>query len=259
MAAKLASYERPPVVEVVMGVQFQALSALLSPHTGLFWETIRDQYPKCREVATLVEQKEDFSGNVQAIGLNIAVEEPQVPRLWFEDDNGEWLVQLQRDRFLHNWRLTSKRPYPRYKAVKPAFLVRWKQFLAFVRKHKLGTVVPNQYEITYLNHIGLEEAPLGDMFPDFRWNGDGKTIRAPDSTAISCVFTAPDRKRRLRTSIRPARHKERGSIIVFELTVRGFDNEVSLGNWFDAGREWIVTAFDEMTSSDAHKQWGRSK
>jgi uncharacterized protein (TIGR04255 family) len=257
MAEKLPSFERPPVVEVVIGVQFHALSAFLAPHMGLFWETIRSRYPTCKESPTISAQLEDFT-RAAGIGAETSIEIMQtapLPRVFFEEPSGEWLIQVQRDRFLHNWRLISQHAYPRYTAVKPAFVREWKNFCNFVQDSNLGEIHPIQYEITYLNQISTED--VGDVFPDFKWDKKGKTIPSPESTSISCSFVARDKKSRLRASIRPAWHLTLGSILVFELTVRGFDADADLEEWFDSGRKWIVTAFAEFTSPKWHKQWGR--
>ncbi len=258
MAEKLPSFERPPVVEVVIGVQFHPLSAFLAPHMGLFWETIRSRYPTCKENPTISGKIEDFtkaagSGGEPSIEI---MQTAPLPRVFFEEPSGEWLIQVQRDRFLHNWRLISQQHvYPRFEVVKPAFLKEWKNFCTFVGDNDLGEIHPVQYEITYLNHISTEN--VGEVFPDFKWDKKGKAISPPESTSVSCSFVAGDKKSRLRASIRPAWHLTLGSILVFELTVRGFDADAKMEEWFDRGRKWIVTAFAEFTSAKWHKHWGR--
>ncbi|MFQ5734475.1 MAG: hypothetical protein ACE5KM_21275, partial [Planctomycetaceae bacterium] len=47
---------------------------------------------------------------------------PDLPRVFFEDESGNWLIQIQRDRFLHNWRVsTDESEYPRYPEVSRRF------------------------------------------------------------------------------------------------------------------------------------------
>jgi len=37
----MPSYENPPVIEVVCGVQFKPIKNFLSVHFGAYWETIK--------------------------------------------------------------------------------------------------------------------------------------------------------------------------------------------------------------------------
>lgn len=43
--ADLPDYDNPPVNEVVIGIQFDQL-AITGAHIGLFWEELRDEFPK---------------------------------------------------------------------------------------------------------------------------------------------------------------------------------------------------------------------
>ena len=240
-----------------MGVQFRALDALLTPHAGLFWETIRREYPTCKELGQIVPQLEDFSkpGGLE----NKEFEIGQFPRILFEHDSHQWLVQLQRDRFLHNWRLVANGSYPRYEAVSTAFFQQWNNFLEFVRANNLGAIEPTQYEITYLNEItpwGSGD-DIGRIFPDFVWHDRHVFLNRPESVSFNATFLSDDRSSRLRANARPAKHLTRGDVLLFDLTVRGFDHGNDLPAWFGAGREWIVRAFADLTSNEWHDRWGR--
>ena len=45
----LPSYENPPVVEVALSVQFEGPQTLRTPELGLFWQGLRDRFPKLEE------------------------------------------------------------------------------------------------------------------------------------------------------------------------------------------------------------------
>lgn len=245
-----------------MGVQFSPLTSFLTPHVGLFWQTIRDRYPTCKEQPTIASRIEDLSkpGAITGDAIFELSASAPLPRVFFESPSGDWLIQLQRDRFLHNWRLVTPNLYPRYPAAKSAFFAEWTKFSAFIRENDLGKIEPIQFEITYLNHIfpWNDVQDIGEVFPDLRWSSENKTIPPPETTTVSRSFVSKDKKSRLRTTMRPARHTTHGSVIVFELTVRGFDADSGMEEWFDRGRAWIVTAFAELTSREWHAKWGRS-
>lgn len=263
MAPQLPSFERPPVVEVVMGVQFRPLG-LSVPYFGLFWQTVRSKYADVSENPPIVPQKEDFSrpGALEGIGLQVT-QVPPLPRVFFAEGNGNWLIQLQRGRFLHNWRSVSVEDlYPRYPAVREKFFAQWSNFRQFVSEHEeLGSINVTQLEITYLNHIAPwpDDSELGELLPDFQWRKGDRLLGKPEACNISYAFTSDDKRTRLRATIRPGIHKEKGDILLFELTVRGAPKDDDLEAWFDEGRRWIVTAFADLTSEKWHEKWGRTQ
>jgi hypothetical protein len=56
----VSHFERPPVVEVAISVQFQPVTALRTPHLGLFWLELRDRFPKIQELPPLPPVIESF-------------------------------------------------------------------------------------------------------------------------------------------------------------------------------------------------------
>jgi len=261
MDSHLPSFDRPPVVELVMGVQFEPLKKLQASYLGLFWETVRDAYSKCSENPPITPQLEDLGrpGALKDMGLQLS-QVPPLPRVFFEDASGQWLIQLQRDRFLHNWRCGPREGgYPRYPAVRERFFSQWSNFQQFVADNELGDINVTQLEITYLNHVApwTDKSEVGDVFPDFRWRKGDRLLGKPEACNISCAFTSSDSPSRLRATVRPGIHPEKGNIVLFELTVRGVAEEDDLESWFDNGRRWIVTAFADLTSDEWHKKWER--
>jgi uncharacterized protein (TIGR04255 family) len=182
--------------------------------------------------------------------------------VFFECADGPWLIQVQRDRFLHNWRYYSgKEVYPRYPTVRKAFLDQWSHFSGFVDTNNLGPINVTQLEITYLNHIvpWTDDSELGEVFPDFRWRSGARLLDKPETCRVALSFVSSDKSSRLRATIRPGVHQEKGKVLLFELTVRGVAKPGEFDAWFDAGRQWIVTAFADLTSDEWHRKWGRTQ
>ena len=261
MTEELPSFNQPPVNEVVMGVQFQALSGLLAPHVGKFWSMVGGDYPQCSEHPPITSAIENFEapGAVVRLGLTLSTI-PDLPRVFFEDATGQWLIQIQRDRFLHNWRAGADDAiYPRYPEVKRRFFEQWGRFQEFIQQNNLGTVQITQLEITYLNRIPLSSSKLREVFPDFQWRVAERSLSPPESMSVLCSFKSDGAPKRLRVSIKPAIHQDQ-QVMRFELTVRGglFDGEAP-EDWFSDGRAWIVRAFADLTSEAWHSKWGRSE
>lgn len=95
-------YDNPPLTEVVCGILFQNLESFLTPHVGLLWEKFKLDYPYCQEVAPLAPAIEQFGESLD-VEFDL-IDIPPLPRVWFLNENGSEIIQIQRDRFLHNWK-----------------------------------------------------------------------------------------------------------------------------------------------------------
>ena len=60
MPERTPDYDRPPVVETYLGVQFSPLVKFSIPHFGLYWAKIRDNYPDFQVQPLLPTVMEQF-------------------------------------------------------------------------------------------------------------------------------------------------------------------------------------------------------
>ena len=110
-------YDAPPVIEVVLSFQFEPLAELKAAQFGLLWAQFRKEFPRIEEHPPIAPVTENFELSArERFGLQIEMSEiPLLPRTWFLNETGTELIQVQRDRFIHNWRKTDKgQAYPRY-------------------------------------------------------------------------------------------------------------------------------------------------
>jgi uncharacterized protein (TIGR04255 family) len=264
----LPEFDNPPVIETVLSVQFHALKRLAVPHFGLFWQQIRGAYPNFQVQPPLSATIEDFSG--QALPqLTISLEGLSSPpvRCWFISQDGMRVLQIQNDRFIYNWRKSSRTDeYPRYETVRRQFEAEWKTFSKFLESEGLGIPEINQGEVTYINHIEQvddkgQPLALKAMFPS--WTNSYSGTFLPDPITVECmaVYEMPANRGRLYIDFKPAiRHIDGKRIIVLTLTARGAPAGPMLTDaleWFDLGHEWVVRGFADFTSDTLHKQWGR--
>ena len=267
---RLPSYGEPPVSEVVFGVQFSPIEELLAAHIGLYWKRIRDRFPRAEEQAPIghiverFEEQERSKTRVETRGT------PPLPRTWLISEMGDRLLQVQRDRFLHNWREKRRDDvYPRYGSIKKTFLEAWDGFQDFLIEENLPSPVVDQYELTYVNHIRQDKlwqtmGDLSSVFSCLSWAPRGSFLPAPEYVVWQMRFALPDNQGRLRAEAIPARlASDTESIIRFSLTARGISSSGTgpnaLGSWYDLAHEWIVKGFSELVSEETDEVWEREQ
>jgi uncharacterized protein (TIGR04255 family) len=263
----LPDFSDPPLAETVLSVHFDRLSALRTAHFGLYWDEIRTRFPKTEEQGELPPVVERFPEQPQPmVGIQFeALGAPPPPRFWFIDDKGTELIQVQRDRFIKNWRRTGEGDlYPRYERVRDGFDRDFSDFAEFVSRNQLGTIRVNQCEVTYVNHIvsgaGWEtHADISKVFTVWKQPQSAYPGQAQDLT-FRAKFPIADQSGgfvgRLHVTLQPVTRLTDGSpMFLLELTARGQIGEGA--DFFDVGREWIVRSFAELTTPTMHKVWGR--
>ena len=146
--------------EVVHSIHFKVVDNLLSPHLGVFWQTIKDDgFTKVSEhppVNPVLEPSENPRRRTE-FEINL----PEPTRIWFTHSNNNKILQVQRDRFTFNWRKTnSGNEYPGYPSIFEIFEKYYNKFRQFIRENEIGLVTPLHYELGYVYHF-----PQGD-----KWN-----------------------------------------------------------------------------------------
>src|SRR5690348_8033242 len=102
-AADLPNFAKPPVTEVVLSVQFDAIAGFELQHFGSLWERFKHKFPNVETKQALEPVWETFAPP-SARQLQIRLVQNFMPRMWLVSENGTELVQIQNDRFIHNWR-----------------------------------------------------------------------------------------------------------------------------------------------------------
>lgn len=266
MNTNLPSFDAPPVNETVLGLEFSPLSKWSIPHFGLFWSRIRGEYPRCEVKAPLAQQEEKFGEqhaplNFRSIQFEL-LQQPEV-RCWFHDSTEHRLLQVQQDRFIHNWRKQgAPDEYPRYEKIRSIFEREWARFKEFTSTEDLGPIAVNQCEVTYVNHLeqGREWTNLADLSEVVTfWKGCSATHPAPES--VQAVMSFVRDSTRLRVQLQHAiRSIDLKEIIVFTLSARGrpdSDQAQDILRWMDDARAWVVTSFAELTTPEMHRLWKR--
>ena len=260
----LPEFERPPVAEVALGVQFRPLPQLRPLELGALREKWRPEYPIAQEQPPLPPATEGFAPGLPSVQFVIG-SAPQT-RLWFVREDQTGLLQLQPDRFVVNWRqASSTTPYPRYPSVRAEFEQRFDELADYLRDRSLGALEITQVEITYINAMTVEANEVGhlDHFLRLCTPSVGHHLGDPEQARIALVFQVPDIGQppvRLYVSLDPAARPDGTLATFFTLTVRGAPHDASRESalrFMDAAHEEVVKSFAELTPDSRHDEWGR--
>lgn len=267
----LPDFERPPVIEVALGVQFDPIAPLNSAHIVEFWaDRIRGRFPQASELPPIAPAVEWF-GAPSPPQFAFQFVAGAVSTRWLFSDGGAQneLVQIQQDRFVRNWRQIGEgNKYPRYPSLKQKFREDFELFEAFLAERGLPAPVPNQCEVTYVNHVDLAPGqtsgePQNYLSP---WSGkhsDG-FLPVPESVEVAAhypILRGGQPIGRLHVASSPVQSVQTGSsLFLLTLTARGRPatrDVAGVLDFLDLGREHVVRGFASVTTPEAHKTWGR--
>ena len=196
----------------------------------------------------------------------------ETPRVLFINNDRTQLLQVQKDRFLHNWRkVESGGDYPRFEQMLETFEQGFNVFANLIARENLGTIVPNQCEVSYINQIPVpNDTSLYSVF--------GKIFAQPTEKVILDDLGAPEDLRfllryvirdevgapvgRVIASAEPARRIDGIVIIQLTMTARGkpvTSDMASVVEFLEQGRQHLIRSFVKLTSPDMHTEWGRTQ
>lgn len=262
----LPVFDRPPLDEVIVGVQFASPHGYSSVRARDVWALFSDDFPQVREVPPLPPSFETFGPSVGAPGVQLRMQVgAQFNRLWFQSDDGDHLLQFQPDRLLLNWR---RRPngtsYPHFEAIARLFGDALDKLSAFYHDSLNVELSINQCEVSYINILqAMGDGGFDSAFESLHWRvGNGSAVDALAANWSEVLRRADNKPyarllHELQTvmDLRTTQHALR-----FALTFRGRPQSGTIAAAMDFlfdGRRRIVGRFDGMTTRAAHEHWGR--
>jgi uncharacterized protein (TIGR04255 family) len=195
---------------------------------------------------------------------------PPVPRFWFETEDGTHLVQVQQDRFIHNWR--ERQPgdrYPRYDKLRVRFRREVERFETFLGENELGSLRVNQCEVTYFNTIQLTRSDdphtqLSDITPLWSGQTSEEMPGGLENATVQARYVMAENGEpvgRIHVSFRPVlKMPDLTRAIQLEITARGRPRNPSIDGAFgmlDSAHASAVRTFAAVTSTTAQSLWGR--
>jgi uncharacterized protein (TIGR04255 family) len=266
---KLPAFDRPPVVETVLGVQFGPIDKLTAGHYGWFWKCYLDgTWTKTEDAPPLPDQFEKF-GDQLAWSLPKPAftfqQTPEPERIVIVNEENDRVLQIQNNKFYYNWR-KSLNAYPTFAETYPEFLRYLDMFEHFVIDAGLQVTPRNQWELTYVNHI--PKGTLWESTSDWPAIFPG-LLGAPSKPASHVIcegisgtwrFEILPRKGRLHVAIQHARNNEGQEVLLMNLTARGpvvtgdYESDLSFG--INIGHDALVRTFCHISSDAALAFWG---
>jgi uncharacterized protein (TIGR04255 family) len=265
----LASFSRPPVIEVALAVQFDP-GTLTALDAATFRGGIRESYPKFEEQPARPPVEEIFDPVVAGIPFRFEVmNAPQMNRAWFLSEDGLRLVQLQSDLLAVNWRrLREDAEYPRYETLRTELEQHLRALNEILQTEGRGSIRPNWCEVTYINQVAPDQPdsprpPLEQVLTVFS-RPEGEFLPEPEDVFVRLRFVIPgddDPRGRFIVEAAPGyRNEDRVPIwnLTFTSRVRAVaEADTAAMEALDLGHKWAVQAFAEVISPEMQSQWGR--
>ena len=264
----LPDYTRPPIDEVAIGIQLQApVPGFTDAHAGLYWEEVRDQYPKAESQFRVESAPEVLEGPLLQ-ALPIPLGPPQGGRTFLVSDDDSYLLQIQSNRFYRNWRRREDE-YPHFDDLATAFQSDYGSFGDFLQKEGLATPMPLQLDVTYINwipelppHVFLRGAehvrvdiPGIDEWPeDQSWTGRYLVRRTDGRPVARLHVQCVPALRMLPVGPQPGSQM---SLTFLAPWREGESFSEQLEEMLATARNAIVRGFTELTTEVAHEHWGR--
>ncbi len=268
-AARLPEFANPPVIETVLGVQFDPVPSLSNAHLGAFWQSLGPDWQDVSDAPRLEPEFEVFGSPVLwQRGLQIRVGQDPAVRLQIRNGDRTRMIQVQNGRLIYNWiAQADQRTYPSYKKIRPEFDRALEGFTRFIRSAGLAELRQNQWEVTYVNHIPqgtVWSAPadwLSLFRPPLSIALDSEVPAKLESLAGEWVFELEPKRGRLHIQLQHGQEVKEPSreLLILKLTARGpinqAESDFTLDQGLHMGHAIIVRSFASITSPEAHQLW----
>lgn len=258
------------MIEVALAIQFESLPQLRQAHLGLFWSEILDAYPNVRDQPPLESAVERFDDSGLPMFQLEITDAPPLHRAWFISPDDTLLVQVQSDRFVHNWRRRGE-PYPRFEPLYQTFSARLAQFEQVLARTNVPALAYNHVEVTYINWIEAnrlseflvtsDPPPLISQgvaeHPDEESYGAGYLVSGEDRPVGRLHVRANVARRRMEDG-----HIDRGFLLslTFRAPIPPTAQRVEMEDLMFRGRDIIVESFTSLTRPDLQtSRWVRTQ
>lgn len=241
------SYERPPVTETSLGIQFSPVPGWDVHFFGLFGERVKLEYPLFESAAPVIldPQSPVFLSRV-----------PKIRGLYTSEARTD-LVQIQDDFFFVNWRKTAESTgYPGYPAARARFINQWSTFRGFLASFGIESPAIRRYQVTYVNHSEQNEIPPGDLLTNWKPPAGSE----PGGFSLSTTYRLANREVDVTIAMQPAvRTVDNVSITQTTITtsrnlpdgVARLDPAIELDELHRA----LIETFQSITSPAAKTHW----
>ena len=258
MTAPTVTFDNPPISEVVIATYFNPpLVEFQSQHVGVFWEKIKDEFPAVQQQFPLVA------------GSLVAPNEPfPMPRYWFVTEDDVYVMQIEKEAFLFNWRRRDNRRYPGFNGeVKLAFDRLYGKFEAFLRQEVgIQEVSIDLCELSYVDTIeqcDYWRGPIDTQYVFPCFSNLLSSIDAVSDLTFDCSYgylVGEDLTISVRMQTMADTQQSNQSVLALEMKANtrfGGVHKTETDDWFQYAHDAILKYFVEMTNEEVQREhWG---
>jgi uncharacterized protein (TIGR04255 family) len=256
------SFKSPPLIEVSISVQFEPLQDFHVGLIGLILNEFRDRYPNVSHDNPLEHKVEKFGGIERVTTPKFRfMEKIELPRVQFSSANFEYMIQLQEDRFILNWKSgNGSCTYPRHEKLRKCFL----DELAIFEKIVNQDLIYDQVEMSYVNHIDVSDRATPEVFSDLLANSHFKKQEEIESFSINwkkIIMHKGQKVGRMYTAVDKAiRVSDNAEVFVLKFVTRAhpFTRDSSgICPAIELMRQKINESFVSLTTEGMHDIWNK--
>lgn len=224
------TYENLPINGIVCGIQFDPIKQLQSAHFGVLWQKFRHDFPETEDQIIVGPVSEEDIGSP----------DPPLPRVRFIYANENEFIQVERDRFLHNWR--KRRPEDESlgsEKVVENFEKHLSRFQEFLLEENLGNFVAREYELRYIDLIPKGQrwenpGGLENVLPSWLSNPEQSRLLENVIGIDRPPIDLPDALGQLRTSIHSVqRNSDDQEVFFIDLNALSNQPYQPMRTWFE--------------------------
>jgi uncharacterized protein (TIGR04255 family) len=206
----------PPIAEVVCGVKFADLAGLDPVLIGAYWHERREEFPERQLHEALQDPHE------------VVWSSSPLVRVWLMTRDGEFLLQMQHDRFYLNWRRIGAGTYPRFndrddqRGVLTRTLSEFETFSSFCERALDARPRPLRCELTKIDHLveGRHWSDLDDLSRMLPWLRTFAAFARSEAPTVAVQFSEQRDGGHLHVSLRvPTRASAGRRVVVMETRV----------------------------------------
>jgi uncharacterized protein (TIGR04255 family) len=266
MTAATPSFDRPPLTETILGLQFEPLRRLRTGHLGEFlgrlgpeWEQLHDAQP-LGQTHEPVDREPDWLPRDLQLQLTL----PGAPRLRSRRTDRSRIIQVENGWFVQNWNRQGETGYPRYSALSDEFRRGLESFQSIVSERSGETLKPNLVEVGYVNTVPAGElwsrpSEWGNVVP-LLFSGalEAAVGELQTTSGRWAVVDVPNRMRlQLLAEHALVDHADPRGALVLRLIARGpVAPGDTLFDRFELAHRMIVSTFAAILSDKARSHWG---
>lgn len=269
MPRPLPTFSKPPIVEVIVGLQFDPLLGFRAVHLGGFWSSLEGEWDALLDAPALGQTQEPAGSDVLWMPPGLQFEPTPEPnlRIRAQDKSRQHMLQLENGWLVLNWRRPSDAAqYPSFAQIKPKFDEQRRRLESFLASAGLGIVRPNLWELSYINMIPrgilwneVHEWPR--IFPRLLGGCDVLEGGSLQSVGGKWLLRLPEGRGRLQVILEHGKawSPKEQEMLVLKLVARGTvrpDAPDSLDQGYDSGHRAIVQTFADLLSDEARRELG---